>query len=60
MNLQYGIFIACSTKVLVVIPMTEGKRSFKNLLATYCCKIKSVDELWKWYDFSEKTGIASF
>ena len=54
------MFIAFLTKYLLGIPVTEGKRSFKKLLATYGHKIKSVDELWKWYDFSEKTGIASF
>jgi len=47
-------------KVLIVILLTEGKRSFVTLLASYDRKIKSVDDLWKWYDFSEKTGIASF
>ena len=54
------MFIACLTKGLLVLPMTEGKKSFKNLLITYGRKIKSMDELWKWYDFSEKIGIASF
>ena len=47
-------------KVLIVILLTEGKKSFVTLLASYGRKIKSVDDLWKWYDFSEKTGIASF
>ena len=43
-----------------MIPLSEGKKSFKNLLERYGHKIKFVDELWKWYDFTEKTGIASF
>ena len=38
----------------------ETKRSFKNLLKGHGHRLKSLDELWKWYDFSEKTGIASF
>ena len=54
------MLIAHLARVLLVLPVTEGKRSFKKLLATYGRKIRSVDELWKWYDFSEKTGIASF
>jgi len=60
MNLKYGIFIATILKGLIVLLLTEGKRSFVTLLASYGRKIKSVDDLWKWYDFSEKTGIASF
>jgi hypothetical protein len=55
------MFIAYSLKMLIVIPLSEKeKKSFKNLLASYGGKLKSVDELWKWYDFTEKTGIASF
>jgi hypothetical protein len=55
------MFIANNLKMLVVVPLSEQeKKSFKKLLASYGRKLKSVDELWKWYDFTEKTGIASF
>jgi len=38
----------------------KAKLTFKNLLLTYGYSEKFADELWKWYDFSEKKGVASF
>ena len=38
----------------------EAKLSFKNLLLANGHSEKAADELWKWYDFSEKKGVASF
>jgi hypothetical protein len=54
------MFIACNSAVLIVIGLSDEERSFKNLLASCGRRLKRVDELWKWYDFTEKTGIASF
>jgi hypothetical protein len=30
------------------------------MLISYGYSKKVADELWKWYDFSEKKGVASF
>jgi hypothetical protein len=38
----------------------EAELSFKNLLLANGHSEKVADELWKWYDFSEKKGVASF
>jgi hypothetical protein len=38
----------------------EAKLTFKSLLESYDYSEKVSDELWKWYDFSEKKGVASF
>ena len=54
------MFIACDLAVLIGITLSDEERSFKNLLASYGRRLKRVDELWKWCDFTEKTGIASF
>ena len=45
---------------LFVVSLSDEETSFKQLLASYGRKLKRVDELWKWYDFIDKTGIASF
>jgi len=36
------------------------KLQFKLLLINSGCTKKAMDELWKWYDSSEKKGVASF
>jgi hypothetical protein len=33
---------------------------WKSLLRTYGYSEKAIREVWKWYDFSEKKGVASF
>jgi len=38
----------------------KAKLTFKNLLLTNGHSEEVADELWKWYDFSEKKGVASF
>ncbi len=38
----------------------KAKHTFKNLLLTYRYSKDLADKLWKWYDFSEKKGVASF
>jgi len=34
--------------------------SFETLLRTRGCSEKAIKELWKWFDYSEKKGVASF
>jgi hypothetical protein len=36
------------------------KLSFKNMLTSNDYSDEVADELWKWCDFSEKKGVASF
>jgi hypothetical protein len=36
------------------------EQRLKNLLKDTGCSEKVVSELWKWYDSSEKKGVASF
>jgi hypothetical protein len=36
------------------------KLAFKNMLVSNGYSGKVADELWKWYNFSEKKGVASF
>jgi hypothetical protein len=38
----------------------KKKQLFKNLLLAYGYSEQVARELWKWYDFSEKKGVASF
>jgi hypothetical protein len=38
----------------------KTKLTFKNLLFANGYSTKLADELWKWYDFSEKKGVASY
>jgi hypothetical protein len=38
----------------------QPKLSFKDLITRRGYSEKAADELWKWYDFSEKKGVASF
>jgi len=34
--------------------------SFKILLKRHGYSEKTIEEIWKWYDFSEKKGTANF
>jgi len=36
------------------------KVDFRNLIVKRGYSEKAADELWKWYDFSAKKGVASF
>jgi hypothetical protein len=38
----------------------NGKKSFNILLKQQGYSEKAVEELWKWYDFSERKGVASY
>jgi hypothetical protein len=36
------------------------KSSFERMLKQQGYSDKSIQELWKWYGFSEKRGVASY
>jgi hypothetical protein len=38
----------------------KTEEMFKDLLITSGYSREAARELWKWYDFSEKKGVASF
>jgi hypothetical protein len=38
----------------------EAKLILRKLLNELGYSEKAADELWKWYDFSKKKGVASF
>jgi hypothetical protein len=38
----------------------KTKRSFERRLKQRGLSEKAIGELWKWYDFSEKKGVASY
>jgi len=43
-----------------VAPLKNEKQCFKDLLEKHGKKFERFDEIWKWYNFIEKKGIASF
>ena len=38
----------------------KPNHTFKNILLAHGHSEKVADELWKWYNFSEKKGVVSF
>lgn len=38
----------------------KAEFTFKHLIVNSGSSEKAADELWKWYDPSEKRGVASF
>jgi hypothetical protein len=38
----------------------EPKKSFEKMLTDNGLPKEAIDHLWKWYDFTEKKGVASF
>jgi hypothetical protein len=38
----------------------KAKLAFKHLIIAHGYSEKVADELWKWYDFSKKKGVASY
>jgi hypothetical protein len=38
----------------------RAKLEFKDMIVKRNYAEAIVEELWKWYDFSEKRGVASF
>lgn len=41
-------------------PLKKRELTFRDLLFSTGCSERAVEELWKWYDFSKKKGVASF
>ena len=35
-------------------------KPFKDILRAQGYSTKTIEKLWKWYDYSEKKGVASF
>ncbi len=40
--------------------MKKAEKEFKCVLREFGVSSRAADELWKWFDFSEKKGAASF
>lgn len=40
-----------------IMPVDE---SFEKMLKNRGCSERAIEELWKWFDHSEKKGVASF
>jgi len=62
MYLEYGTFIlnvllSCECVMLL---SRKAKHTFKDLIIRCGYSENVANELWKWYDFSEKKGVASF
>ena len=38
----------------------QSFKTFKELLKERGYSIEAIDKMWKWYDYSEKKGVASF
>jgi hypothetical protein len=38
----------------------KSKDSFDSLMKQRGYSKKTIEKLWKWYDYSEKKGVASF
>jgi hypothetical protein len=56
-NAYFGSGVSC---FCVVWLDKSVKLGFRNLIVKRGYSEKVSDELWKWYDFSEKKGVASF
>jgi hypothetical protein len=58
----YRTFIFVSPPVQHSEPLLNRKPKciFKKMLLVNGHSGKVADELWKWYDFSKKKGVASF
>jgi len=42
------------------IQINKTELNFKHVLSCAGCSEKAADEIWKWYDPSDKKGVASF
>jgi hypothetical protein len=58
-GMQNAYFDWYSWLFIVVWLVNRLKLGFKNLIVRRGYSERVADELWKWYDFSEKKGIAS-
>jgi hypothetical protein len=53
-------FIEVVKRIWMTDPRMRPPQRWKSLLKTHGYSEKAIREAWKWYDFSEKKGIASF
>ena len=54
-------YFGCVANCLAVVWLDKiAKLGFRNLIIKRGYSEKAADELWKWYDFSEKKGVESF
>ncbi len=62
LDLEFRTFIFASVVLVRKVKCMDGKArlAFKNLLIDCGFTDEAVDALWKWYDTSEKKGVASF
>jgi hypothetical protein len=58
--MQNAYFVCFASCLHVVWLDNSVKFSFRNLIVKCGFSEKVAEELWKWYDFSEKKGVASF
>ena len=35
-------------------------KKFNEMLKKRGCSTEAIEKMWKWYDYSEKKGVASF
>ena len=58
--MQKAYFNCPVSFLFVVWLISHEKLGFKNLIIKHGYSEKVANELWKWYNFSEKRGVASF
>jgi hypothetical protein len=58
--MQNAYFDSVDRHWRVIWLVKRAKLGFRNLIVKRGYSEKVADELWKWYDFSEKKGVASF
>ena len=63
----YKMDLVCRKLILaglfasVVVQLdSRAKLDFRDLIVKRGYSTKVAEDLWKWYDFSEKKGVASF
>jgi hypothetical protein len=42
------------------MPKSTPDSSFKAVLLKECYSERVIEEIWKWYDYEEKKGVASY
>jgi two-component SAPR family response regulator len=62
LNFEYRMFIWVQPRDTGYVNYVskKAKRLFRQLLLSHGYSERVAEELWKWYDFSEKKGVASY
>lgn len=42
------------------VGLMKTSKNFSNMLEEKGYSTKAIEEMWKWYDYSEKKGVASY